>query len=30
MKSNIAISNLISLIMVLVSGIIIGCWGAKG
>ena len=30
MKSNFAINNLISLILVLVSGIIISCWGAKG
>lgn len=30
MKSHIAINNLISLIQVLVSGIIISCWGAKG
>ena len=30
MKKNIAISNLISLILILVSGIIIVRWGARG
>ncbi len=30
MKSNIAINNRISLILVLISGILISCWGAKG
>ena len=30
MKNNITIINLIGLILILVSGIIIGCWGAKG